>query len=67
MMVGKEIDEIKRIGKLRKQNEDGVKSKKVKDGIGNVRGGCGILMGITECRSRWKKLEVAWRRARHLE
>jgi hypothetical protein len=25
------------------------------------------LMGITECRSRWKKLEVAWRRARHLE
>jgi hypothetical protein len=38
-MVEKKIDEISRIGKLRKQNEDRVKSKKVQNAIGKVARG----------------------------
>jgi hypothetical protein len=42
MVVEKEIDEIERMGRLRKQNEDVMKSRKAEDGIENVERGCGI-------------------------
>jgi hypothetical protein len=62
-MVEKEIDEIGQMGRLTKQNEDGVKSRKVEDGIGNVGRGCGIWMtasrNVEKCRSGWEKLEIA--------
>jgi hypothetical protein len=34
--VEEEIDEIRRIGRSKKQKEDGMKSRKVKNGIENV-------------------------------
>jgi DNA helicase TIP49 (TBP-interacting protein) len=37
MMVEKEIGEIRRMGRSKKQKEDGMKSRKVEVGIGNVR------------------------------
>jgi hypothetical protein len=43
-MVEKRIDEIERLERSGKQNEDGVKSRKVEDGIGNVGRSCGISM-----------------------
>jgi hypothetical protein len=43
----KEIDEIGRMGQSKKQKEDGIKSRKVEDGIGNV----GTIRG-TFCRNR---------------
>jgi hypothetical protein len=36
MMVEKETDEIGRVERSKKQREDGMKSRKVEDGIGNV-------------------------------
>jgi hypothetical protein len=42
MMVEKEIGEIGRMGRLKKQKEDGMKSRKVEDGIGNIRRTHGI-------------------------
>jgi hypothetical protein len=36
MIVVKEIDEIGRMGRSKKRNEDGVKSREVEDGIGKV-------------------------------
>jgi hypothetical protein len=47
IMVEKWIDEIARMERPRKQNEDGVKSMKVGDGIRNIGRGCGISM--TDC------------------
>jgi hypothetical protein len=40
-VVQKEIDEIGRTGKLKEQNEDGAKSKRIEDGIENVERGRG--------------------------
>jgi hypothetical protein len=37
MMLEKEIDEIGRIGRSRKQNENGVESRKVEDKLRKVR------------------------------
>jgi hypothetical protein len=36
MIIDKVTDEIGRIGRLRKQNEDGVKSKKIENGIRKI-------------------------------
>jgi hypothetical protein len=44
MMVGKRTDEIGRTERSKKQNEDGLKSMKVEDGIHNVGRGHGIFM-----------------------
>jgi hypothetical protein len=44
MKVEKDIDEIRRMRRPRKQNEDAAKSKKVEDGIGNVGRGRRIWM-----------------------
>jgi hypothetical protein len=41
-MVEKEIDEIKRVERSKKQKEDGMKSRKGKDRVGNVRRTRGI-------------------------
>jgi hypothetical protein len=53
MMVEKEIEEIGRMGKLRKQNEDDVKSRKVEGGTRNVGRGRGRWMtgskNVKEC------------------
>jgi hypothetical protein len=35
-MVEKQIDEIGRMGRSKKQKEDGMKSRKVENGIGDV-------------------------------
>jgi hypothetical protein len=43
-MVEKEIDETEQMGRSGKQNEEGVKLRKVEDGIGNVGGGRGRWM-----------------------
>jgi hypothetical protein len=43
-MVEKEIEEIWRIRRLKKHNEDGVKSRKAEDGIGSVGRGRGRRM-----------------------
>jgi DNA helicase TIP49 (TBP-interacting protein) len=42
IMVEKEIGEIWRRGRSKKQKEDEMKSRMVEDGIGNVRRTCGI-------------------------
>jgi hypothetical protein len=42
--IEKWSDEIGRIGRLKKRNEDGEKSTKVEDGIGNVGRDCGRQM-----------------------
>jgi hypothetical protein len=44
MLVDNEIDETGRIGRLKKQNEDRVKSRKVADGIRKVGRGPGRWM-----------------------
>jgi hypothetical protein len=49
MMLEKEIDEIGRMGRSKKQNENVMKSKKVGDGIGHVGRTRGIWM--TESRN----------------
>jgi hypothetical protein len=49
MMVEKEIHEIGRIGWSKKQKEDGMKSRKIEDGIQNIGETSGIRM--TESRS----------------
>jgi hypothetical protein len=47
MTVEKEIDEIGRMGRSKKQNENMVKSMKVEEGIGNVGRTSGIWMTKT--------------------
>jgi hypothetical protein len=49
MMVEKEIHEIRRMGRSKKQKEDGMKSRKIEDGIQYIGGTRGIRM--TESRS----------------
>jgi hypothetical protein len=49
MMVEKEIDEIGRMGRSKKQNKNALKSKTIEDGIGNVGRTRGIWM--TESRN----------------
>jgi hypothetical protein len=44
MMVEKEVNEIGGMGRSKKQSEDGVKSRKAEDWIGNIGRGCGIWM-----------------------
>jgi hypothetical protein len=41
MVVKKEIDEIGRTGRLKEQNEDGAKSRRIEDAVGNVERGRG--------------------------
>jgi hypothetical protein len=63
MMAEKEIDEIKCMGRSRKRNENGVKSRRVEDGIRNVKRGhekwATGLRNVEKCRNGWKKHEVA--------
>jgi hypothetical protein len=59
MGVDKEIDEIRRMGKLRKQNEDGAKSKKIEDRIGGSGETAEVADGIAKCRSGWVRLKIA--------
>jgi hypothetical protein len=51
------------MGRLKKQSEDGAKSRKVEDGIGKVVRGCGRWMtgswNVEECRRGWTRLDVA--------
>jgi hypothetical protein len=51
MIVEKEIGEIGRMVRSKKQKEDGMKSRKVKDGIGNVERTRGIWM------TEWQNVE----------
>jgi hypothetical protein len=44
-MVEKKINEIERVGRSKKQNKDGVKSRKAKDWIRNVGRGRGMSKG----------------------
>jgi hypothetical protein len=51
------------MGKLRKHNKDGMKSKKTEGGIEKVGRGRGRWItgsrNVEECRKRWRRLDIA--------